>query len=639
MSLEEIQKNAINRYKDNLGFLEKTDKELFDKIKLYEEALEKGMVEENYSLEYKDNYFDIYDIKNEIFYYNTNSINYSKSVVKTINFESNKSSFKTFYDYSFDKDVIKRAKKASILSNSLFTNSLLTDYIEKNLVKEEMKTIYKFIVFGTGLGLHIPILDEKIKAKLYLIVEPSLEIFRLSLFVTNYKKIFENKKVFFEISSSKEKFKKTINDLSDLTFVYDHYIKFFDFSKNCNYYIKVIQDFLLTQPHLIYSYSKTLMSLKRTYKYIEDRYNYINISEVLKDSILKNMPVLILAAGPSLEKEIEFVKENKDNFIIVAIYATLPLLEKYNIIPDIVTQYDQQDEIVMSTLKNMKSLDWLNDTIFLFSSHLDEKLIHQFSKENIYIFQALLMAKKRFGILTAPSIGELSYGLSLILGGEKIYLLGLDMALSIKGESHIDKHAGGSAFNNMKEASLENYSFRKSKIKVKGNFRKEVETLPVFELSINHFNKFTKMFRTKNLSIYNLSDGAYFEDTEPLLVDEIKNKFSVINKKELNEKLKKLLNDLSSKEFDLDDKSSIELELKDTKDLMRELNIFYLKKKYENSYIYKEKLFNLLDILLYKEVSCVDLQRILKYYFRDNLHHILGKPNIYMRTKVPEHIY
>lgn len=56
--------------------------------------------------------------------------------------------------------------------------------------------------------------------------------------------------------------------------------------------------------------------------------------------IYKNKPVLIVATGPSLNKQLETLQANKDQFIIIAVDPAVPILKKYGIIPQYVVSID-----------------------------------------------------------------------------------------------------------------------------------------------------------------------------------------------------------------------------------------------------------------------------------------------------------
>lgn len=637
--MNSIENISIQTYLKNLEYFKVNHNEIYKKIELFQIAIESNIIKEKFELRYQNNYFDIYDFEQNIFLYNTNSIKYSKELVFNINFNAKKNSFKTFYDYTYEEEVVRKAKKASILSSSILGNAPIIHYVNQNLTEEEnLKTIYNFIVFGVVLGIHIPEIICKTKAKVYHIIEPSLELFRLSLFVTDYSKLFEQSQVYFYIADEEGEFTQKFKYIYYKTFFYNHYIKFFMFTQNCKIYVDYIQNFLVSQTHNIYSYDREILSLDRTYNYLKEGFNYINISRIYDFEYIKKKPVLMLAAGPSLKNNIDFIKSNKNKFIIVSIYSLLPFLEEYEIIPDIITQYDEADEVVMETIKKVNNLDLFKDTIFLFASHLDPKVMTTFIQSNIYVFQGLFEAKKDFGILTSPSIGEITYALINILGFRNIYLLGLDMALDPDtNQTHYEKDYAGSFNTNNLE--IENsFSFRNSFMKIKGNFIDEINTLPLFKISIDHINLFTKRYKhLHNSPIYNLSNGAYFEDINPLKTKEINTeKFEEINKKALYKEFKTFFDSISEDFFNDEDNNFNKEKIEDVMKLKMKLQNF---RAIKNSSIenFKSSL-HLLHEELCKPYVCNDLQRILSNYFNNNIHYIFHLLNIQNISNPKKHI-
>jgi putative aldouronate transport system substrate-binding protein len=102
MNLEEIENNSINCYKRNMNYFESQDKELFERLRLFEIAIEEDHYATKYQLEYRDDsYFDIFDsIKNE-YIYDYNSNDFSKNLANNVNFDITINSFKTFYDTTY----------------------------------------------------------------------------------------------------------------------------------------------------------------------------------------------------------------------------------------------------------------------------------------------------------------------------------------------------------------------------------------------------------------------------------------------------------------------------------------------------------------------------------------------------------
>lgn len=639
MQDNKIQEEVLNKYINNMNYLEKNHTELFKRIKLFETAIELEQWEERYVLEYKDDYFDIYDAKEEKWIYNCNSVLYSKKIAKEISFQPEKNSFKTFYDVKFGENINNIEYPASIMNtNPLLTNAKIIDYVNRNLPEYEMyKDIDTYIIFGVGLGIHIGEVDNKVHSKVYFIIEPSLELFRLSLFVTDYIKISSSSILYFSIAEDEEKFTNYFNTFYESTFFYNHYIPFFLFSSNCNNYIQNIQNYLVSQSHLLYSYNRELLTLYRTMKNLKKDYSYINISRHLSFEFTKK-PILLLAAGPSLQKNIKFVRGNQDKYIIVAIYVTLPLLEKYGIVPDIVTHYDEFEGGINTPLKEIENIDFLKNTLFIVSSKVDDIFFNTHIKDNIFVFQSMFELKKDFGILTSPSIGEITYALLLIFGAKNISLLGLDMALDEEtGKSHIDSHKIGTGTSSNEKSSLEKHDFRKSKIKIKGNFINEVETLPIFQISIRHINYFSKKFYSEERKVYNLSNGAYFEHTIPLQVEEITRQEETFLYESKTEFIKKELLTISENKLSQEDILHINIRIKGAEKLLILLTN-HNRIKYLNLIDYQNKLFELFDHLFYKDYQCKELQQILLNYAKYNVPYLFYLFNQKNLTNPKTHI-
>lgn len=628
--MSEVEEKAIALYSKNMKFLEKFDNELYNQVLLFEESLNSNLIEERYVLEYNE-YFDIYDKVNNSWFYNENSIEYSKKAVNKVNFNASKNSFQSFYGKEYTSGFVDNIDNISILDNPDYNNAPIIDYVNKNEPKEkELKTIYVFLTFGIGLGHHIPLLVNKMKPRLNIIIEPSLEIFRVSLFTTDYEEISKRTKLYLYVNLNKDQFYERFSSFIPKVYVYNHYMKFFLFSKSCEMYFEVIQNILISQHHILYSYNRELASLSKTYEYVKKESNFLRLNSNEPLSIFNDKPVLLLAAGPSLKKNIQLIKENKDKFIVVSIFSVVPYLKELDIIPDIIFQYDENVSLISSIFIEFWDEEIYKNTVFIFSSHITELVTNKIKKENLFLFNALYSAKDNMGSLTGPSIGEITYAVLLILGVKELYLVGLDMALdNDTGDSHFDGYIGNKVEldESSEKQNIENFSFRKNVLTVKGNFFKEVKTLPVFIISIKIMNRFTNMF-SKGTKIFNLSDGAYFEGTIPTRSEDIKlDDFNDIDKELLTKELKESLSSISEDKFLEKDKKYNELKLEGAKKLKE---FFELKlKKRKHSQI-SELLSDIEEInkILSNNPKSIDLNKIIQNYYKYNLPYIVYLLNI-----------
>lgn len=634
-----IEQEVVDNYNKNLDYLETSHKDLFDKIKLFELAIELKEVEEKYVLEYKDDkYFDILDIQTGEYLYGSNSNSYSQNIVNNVDLNARKNSFRTFYGVEYEEGIARNAINSSILSNAFIGTAPVIDYVNENIPKyENLKVIYNYIIFGVSLGLHIPLIHKKINAKIYSIIEPSLEIFRLSLFATDYSRLSLEADLIFHISEDQGVFSKKFDTLYYKTFYYNHYIKFCMFSKNCDIYVQAIQNILVSQTHYLYAYERELQSLKRTYNYIKKGFQYINISKQYEFEKLKNKPVLFLAAGPSLRHEIDFIKENQSKFIIVAIYATITLLEEYNITPDIVVQFDQGDPAI-KTLHLLKNKNFLSNTIFLLAAHVTEQFTKEIEYKNIFMYQPTYSSKVNFGALASPSVGEIAYCLTLQLGFKSIYLLGLDMALDPETkQAHFSKDYRGTFETDSLKDSLDKFDMRKNILKVKGNFLNDIDTLPAYKISIDHINVFTERYLSEDLNIFNLSNGAYFTHVKPLKTINLNcNDFINLDRTKIKKEVETILDSISENSFNNVDILYNEAKLRDAKKINAKLEEFN-SIKVSSVEEFKNMIFILQEELC-KPYACNDLQKISNNYFNRTVNYIFYIFNLQKLTKTKKHI-
>ncbi len=529
-SMEMIQQEAVQRYINNLQYFKKYHPPVFKKIFLLDEAINSGQYSEKYSLEYiEEGYFDVKEISSARFLYGENSIEYSKKLANNLDKSKDKNVIEGFYRYYFTKEMVEEAKKQEAYESVESCVLPVIDFVYKYIQnKNYMKQIKKVIFLGIGLGYHINLINNSIKEPaIYLIIEDDLELFRLSLFTADYTLLEQdNSFVQFSILEDNNSFRKSFDKFFDIGYLHNTYLKYLMFTDNYKEKFKLLQTFIVGQSHMGYTYDRLLRKYMLALKPIKEDYRFLDISKHFENTIFEKKPILFLAAGASLQKNIEWVKENQNKYIIFAVYMILPTLQKEGIIPDIVIHLDEQEEPFKRVLKKVDLRDY-KKTIFLFTPSIDIDWYREYGiKDRVFLFEDRTYYKINYQSLKASSVGEVGYFLSLLFGTKDIYLLGLDLAFDEEsGKSHIDGHGGGMDLS----MESENVSLRETYLKVKGNFRKEVVTNPLFHDSILDANIISENFKSENQNVYNLSDGAYIDKTIPLKIEEIK-ELKIINK-------------------------------------------------------------------------------------------------------------
>jgi len=507
-----------------------------------------------------------------------------------------------------------------------------------------LKSIDKFIFIGTGLGTHITAVDEKIKSTEYLIIEDDLELFRLSLFVTPYYKIGENSNLFLSISQGENDFTDLMSKFLDGSFYNNRYIKYNHFLSHSHNKIKLIQNNLASQTHLTFPYDVQLDKYLRPLKRIKKGYKTINLSEKLPESILSQKPVLILAAGPSMKKNIKWIKANKDKYIIIAVSAVLKTLHDNEIRPDIVTHIDGIVKEGNSCMVHFEDFDvetFLKDSIFIFGPHSPDELLEIIDKKRIYFFESFTFYHKNFGSLSSPCIGSTSVLLSLYLNAKEIYMLGVDLALDQEtGETHSGEHT----YN--KKHDLDNsdeidytISLRNNLVPIKGNFRDTVYSTPLFHISVQSLYKNIPLIKDDSQAVFNLNDGAFFKGTIPLHIEDIDDtKYSKFDKSSLKNKLFDTLEESSRAALKEDDLKSLRRRQNNAKQARKSFDE-YAKKEFsnENQYLY-DMLGVVSDTIKFHGREGNNLALFCSSYFQYTMPYIMDVANTKELTKIMKHL-
>ncbi|TKI71306.1 motility associated factor glycosyltransferase family protein [Sulfurimonas crateris] len=566
--MESIETKAIQTYEKNLEYFAHNHKDLMDKLQRFNLALENGSYAPRYDLEYIKGYFDVKELKSGRYLYDGDSNKISKELCKQVDFYKSSFSFEGFPLYKFSEEKLANLDDKSSGFEGIFP--VMNYYIDNTDERDEMSKIEKFIFIGVGLGVHASLIDEKIKATEYLIIEDDIELFRLSLFVTPYFEIAQNSKLYFSIGDDENIFLIKINRFLQNTFFYNRYLKYSYFPAHSNNKIKQIQNALTSQSFTVFPYKTQLKKILRPLEYINDGYRVLNLSRHFENSIFSKKPVLLITAGPSLKKNIDWLKVNHKKFIVITVTATLKTLYDNGIVPDIVTHIDGF-ETSLPHLENFPVKEFLKNSIIILGSFSPAKMRDIFSKEQIYYYEDQVNYFQNFGQFSGGRcVGSSTLLLSLILNTKELYLLGQDLAVDQEsGSTHSEDHIYSSKKDMLTKDNLENVmSLRKNLFPIKGNFTDTVYTTSLFHGSIQSLYAGIPRLKLQDQSIYNLNDGAYIHLAIPKQIQDINvDSFETVDKQALAISINKLLDSYSTKELSSDDVDLIKKRLVYSKEI------------------------------------------------------------------------
>ncbi len=535
---QDLQNALVSQYFANLEFFKEHDLELFNKLNTLSMMIEENYFKENFVLEFikETGGFDILNLATNTYTYGRNAQLINENFLNNCDF-SKKSIFSNLVNnlyLSRDKDIEISYSKFDILDRIIYDNmseyaSILGYcYSDEKVYKE----IDKFLFFGNLLGSHLKSFQEKIAFKCCFIYEPNLEIFRLSMFVTDYKSLNNNSELIFSIMDEEDILVRKLNQFFRGMFIYSNYnIKYYKMiNVDDGVFHKILSELYLSNGSS-YDYTKLLFDTFYSVSKHINKYKILTTKNKSANfSLTNDKPTLLIGAGPSLTKNIKWLKENQDKFIIVAIGATYKKLFDNGITPDIVTTVDPKFHILNSTHFNVEDVILLKNTIVLASINTPTKILDRFNQEKLFLYEVVDTFKNNSNVYNGISIGEITLSLLLDMNVKDIYLLGTDLAFDEKtGLSHFDGYVNKREdFENDKsklDVVLETgNSSREEFIQIKGNKRNKVVTNRIFALSINQYVRIITLFKKPSQNIYNLcEDGAYIEGTILKDVKDIKN--------------------------------------------------------------------------------------------------------------------
>lgn len=579
--MQTIEQQAFTTYQDNLKYFEEKHPDLYKKLITLDTAINTGVFKEHYSLEYmQDTYFDIKEISSGEFLYGEDSNLHAQIMTDNANLLRTGSVFKAQrYHETTDEEAQKIQSNGLSFHNIQWATVPITHYVQTILpLTSFMQQSHKTIFIDTGLGIHIEKIINKLKSKIIFIKEKNLEIFRLSLFVTNYAQIAEKRVLFFSVADTNEQ-EKFLNFLNHNN-QYNLYIKYIAFSKKYIPDLRKFQEYFVSQTFIGYGYHAELLRYITSPKYLVQGYPYLNVNKVHTKSFFANKPVLLVMSGPSSLKNIHWIQKHHNRFILIAALSTCRLLSKYNIAPDITIHIDPGE--ATSYLFNDLPSSYFQNTTALLSSNVNEDTIQRFNSNNVYIIEQGTSYKKGFGMLSAPSVGEYTYALSLILGATNIFMVGIDLALD---NETLQTHGEHHAFSQKAiiDETASDYDPKTFVEYTKGNFLEKVPTTAIFKVSINQFTVFTNIIKKNNQTIFNLSDGAYLEGSTPLKIDQYD--WDTLDLLKLEDKklnLDYFLKEISEAGLNQVDKNQFKKQMKGAKKLEQIIKIFQ-SKNYTNA--------------------------------------------------------
>ncbi len=390
-----------------------------------------------------------------------------------------------------------------------------TQFIDTKYSNEESN----YILIGLGLGYHLNDLHKKISPQDQIIIfEKDPALARLALFHNNFSDVLRNPKVSIYVDVDPSKIEKILyKHRSDLSIHgYTPIIIKPIIELDSKYYTQINLAIEQAYQKFKLDISTQAVFSKKFYKNIFD--NGLSITEspgvsTIKDTF-KDIPALVVSAGPSLDKNIGLIQSAEKSILIVAVATALQPLLKNNIKPDFVVSIDPNEETLRSFDINIIPKDlWL-----IYDPCIPLSISSLFNKRKIIIESKIELAKwitdhssKKGDLGEISSVAHAAFYLTRYLGCKPIILAGQD--LSFEGPR---MHCTDSFYNQANQDNIQTDQTLKmlQNIKHRSYAQSITSALDLFD----NYSKTTKAMETykyqlkkeisENITILNATEGG-----------------------------------------------------------------------------------------------------------------------------------
>ncbi len=368
------------------------------------------------------------------------------------------------------------------------------------------------IIIGFSDGRFLKALMKKISRDVTVLVyEPCLDIFLHTLHEYDVSELFSGKTVGIMVKGINE---NEFSEILQASISIDKLAKFqllvmsnyeMLFYSQINTIVetvrKLISSLTLQWNTIVNFTNQTIYNNVKNLRMLYDHYNFNSLHQ----SLPKNVPAIIVGAGPSLDKNIDELKYAKGKACIIACDTALKPLISHGIIPDLFVVVDPKKPMELFDREEIDRIPMITGLDVPYS--LMEK--HQ-GKKILYFDTAIIgkVLQQAFGntwntlqyymggIPTGGNVASTAFSAARLMGARTIILMGQDMALTKEKE-----HAEGT-FQSDRKFDLSN----KNLPLVESIDGEMIPTLHVLKNYLIWFEDQIKLY--PNLKVINATEGG-----------------------------------------------------------------------------------------------------------------------------------
>ena len=516
------------RYEQNMAAFSKFYPDIYHSVKDY--------TLKRYELTFENESLNVFDTKDR------------KNLYKDDVFKSSFLQCKRYYKYPqlFQQAFSEREEGEDLFIHTKYLAKLTSFFKSIQSSNDKLpSTISSMMFFGVGAGCHIHQVVQNHKIKNMFIYEPSLDLFYLSLYLNDWSDVLnkldtDGTQLHFSLGKP-ESNKDLVNEVSGLFFkigrfhsarsyIYVHYYE----KELLEGVSEVTKNFDLNLLGLGF-FDDALMSIGHFQNNLK---NKIKLLKNKKLDELSNIPVFVVANGPSLDEDIDFLKNYKDKSIIISCGTAIGALYKYGLKPDYHCEMERC-LITRTVLDIIDDRSYFKGITLLALNTVHPSVFELFdeSVQAIKLGEAGSTLHQQnpdikpgdYAILSYcnPTVTNCALSFCESMGMHRIYLFGVDMGYA--GDKH---HSTKSIYYDQNDEEQDRDLYKiDNVISVKGNFVEEVKTDSIYNYSRRVIESF--LAAKSHLNVINCSNGAEISGAIPkhsydITLSEVLNKKSLI---------------------------------------------------------------------------------------------------------------
>ena len=422
---------------------------------------------------------------------------------------------------SWDGELIFKIKKDG---RTLYLNGKRNAKEPVRIWMERIGEVHKYatvILVGIGSGRYLKkIVENTDKTVNILIYEPSMTIFLKLLEEVDLSKEIESRPIAFIIEGMNEKGLDSIIgklvSIETIEFlkqeIHPNYQELFP-EKTVHVLRSVekrIEDFFINYNSGALFAAHLAKNQMQNMGFVCDGYN----TKTLQKVVPYNVPAILVAAGPSLNDNIEDLKKAKNKAFILAVDTAMKPLLKAGIVPDAFVTIDAKKPM------KLVEVDAAKDIPIIAPITANYDILKEQRGKKIFYFDGYMLAQSAYmevgkilpDVSTGGSVACSGFSLLYKMGFDRIILVGQDLAYT-----NNKSHADGTFQDVMPHEETEGM------IRVKGNYEETVPTISNLKVYLDWFKMYiegAKKHRDTLRVINATAGGAYIEGTELMTLQE-----------------------------------------------------------------------------------------------------------------------